>query len=236
LEHRGERAARRGRRGEDPPARRFGLPAAHAPVLVDRDDVRFGAYRAIDVVRAARPMPDMVDACRDGTAPPPLAWEPEGRAADNRAVYLTYLGNEWLPAIPEVDRRLRAQPPALVADLACGLGWSSIAIARAYPLVTVHGFDLDAAVIASAVRPANWTGCSPCWKPSVSAQAPPTRTSCGPPRNHSREGLKKTLEKMDTGRGPVCAETTACSPPHVGFLAWKTGCSVQANGAPAHIT
>ena len=29
----------------NPPARRFRLPAAHAPVLVDRDDVRFGAYR-----------------------------------------------------------------------------------------------------------------------------------------------------------------------------------------------
>lgn len=135
----------------DPPARRFSLPAAHAPVLVDRDDVRFGAYRAIDIVRAARPLPDLVDAFRSGTAPPPLPWEPEGRAADNRAVYLACLGNEWLPAIPDVDRRLRADPPARVADLACGLGWSSIAIARAYPLVTVDGFDLDAAAITSAV-------------------------------------------------------------------------------------
>ena len=81
----------------DPLARRFSLPAAHVPVLVDRDDVRFGAYRAIDIVRAARPMPDLVDAFRIGTAPPPLPWEPEGRAADNRAVYLAYLGNEWLP-------------------------------------------------------------------------------------------------------------------------------------------
>ena len=136
---------------EDPLARRFSLPAAHVPVLADRDDVRFGAYRAIDIVRAARPMPDLVDAFRNGTAPPPLPWEPEGRAADNRAVYLAYLGNEWLPAIPDIDRRLRADPPARVADLACGLGWSSIAIAKAYPLVTVEGFDLDAAAIASAV-------------------------------------------------------------------------------------
>ena len=135
----------------DPLARRFSLPAAHIPVLVDRDDVRFGAYRAIDIVRAARPMPDLVDAFRHGTAPPPLPWEPEGRAADNRAVYLAYLGNEWLPAIADIDRRLRAEQPARVADFACGLGWSSIAIARAYRLVTVCGFDLDAAAIASAV-------------------------------------------------------------------------------------
>ena len=132
-------------------------------MLVDRDDVRFAAYRAIDIVRAARPLPDLVDAFRTGAAPPPLPWEPEGRAADNRTVYLTHLGNDWLPAIPDVDRRLRADPPARVADLACGLGWSSIAIARAYPLVTVHGFDLDAEAIAAAVdtprRRGSPTGC-----------------------------------------------------------------------------
>ena len=61
----------------DPLARRFSLPAAHVPVLVDRDDVGFGAYRAIDIVRVARPLPDLVDAFRNGTAPPPLPWEPE---------------------------------------------------------------------------------------------------------------------------------------------------------------
>jgi 2-polyprenyl-3-methyl-5-hydroxy-6-metoxy-1,4-benzoquinol methylase len=132
--------------------RRYRLPAAHAPVLADRDDVRFAAYRAIDIVRAARPLPDLVDAFRTGTAPPPLPWEPEGRAAENRTVYLTYLGSHWLPTVADVDRRLRAEPPARVADLACGMGWSSIAIARAYPLITVHGFDQDAEAIADAER------------------------------------------------------------------------------------
>jgi 2-polyprenyl-3-methyl-5-hydroxy-6-metoxy-1,4-benzoquinol methylase len=132
--------------------RRYRLPAAHAPVLADRDDVRFAAYRAIDIVRAARPLADLVDAFRTGAAPPPLPWEPEGRAANNRTIYLTYLGNQWLPAVADVDRRLRAEPPARVADLACGMGWSSIAMARAYPLVTVHGFDQDADAIADAER------------------------------------------------------------------------------------
>jgi 2-polyprenyl-3-methyl-5-hydroxy-6-metoxy-1,4-benzoquinol methylase len=47
-----------------------------------------------------------------------------------------------------------------VADLACGPGWSSIAIAQAYPLVTVDGFDLDADVIAAARRNAEQAGLS----------------------------------------------------------------------------
>jgi SAM-dependent methyltransferase len=133
-----------------PRERRYRLPAAHAPVLADRDDVRFGAYRAVDIVRAARSLPDLVDAFRTGAAPPPLPWEPEGRAPENRAMYLAHLGTDWLPAVEDVDRRLRSAPPARVADLACGLGWSSIAIAKAYPLVSVEGFDLDAEAIADA--------------------------------------------------------------------------------------
>lgn len=136
----------------DPQDRRFALPAEHVPVLADHDDERFSGHRAIDLARAARTLPDLVDAFRAGTGPPPLPWEPEGRAANNRTAYLTRLGREWLPAVPDIDRRLRAEPGARVADVACGMGWSSIAIARAYPLVSVAGFDVDADAIADATR------------------------------------------------------------------------------------
>src|SRR5436309_83983 len=39
---------------------------------------------------------------------------------------------------------------ARVADIACGVGWAAISIARAYPNTTVDGFDLDEASIALA--------------------------------------------------------------------------------------
>jgi 2-polyprenyl-3-methyl-5-hydroxy-6-metoxy-1,4-benzoquinol methylase len=135
-----------------PQQRTFYLPAASIPVLADPDDERFATHRAIDVARAARALPDLVDAFRTGSAPPSQPWEPEGRAADNRPTYLRRLGREWLPAIADVDRRLRSDPPARVADVACGMGWSSIAIAQAYPRVSVAGFDLDADAIADATR------------------------------------------------------------------------------------
>jgi len=53
---------------------------------------------------------------------------------------------------------MRDEPPARVADLACGPGWSSIAIARAYPLVSVDGFDLDADAIQAARHNAEEAG------------------------------------------------------------------------------
>jgi 2-polyprenyl-3-methyl-5-hydroxy-6-metoxy-1,4-benzoquinol methylase len=141
-----------------PQRRRYRLPPEHAPVLVDPDDLRYEAYRGVEIVRAARPLPDLVEAFRHGGAPPPLAWEPEGRAEPNRAPFLGPLGREWLPAIPEIDRRLRADPPARVADAACGSGWSSIGMAKAYPGITVDGFDLDAEIIEAARRHAEDSG------------------------------------------------------------------------------
>jgi 2-polyprenyl-3-methyl-5-hydroxy-6-metoxy-1,4-benzoquinol methylase len=60
------------------------------------------------------------------------------------------LGTEWLPAIVDVDLRLRTEPPARVRDVACGTGWSSIAMAQAYPHITVDGVDLDHDAISAA--------------------------------------------------------------------------------------
>ena len=42
------------------------------------------------------------------------------------------------------------QPPARVLDMACGTGWSSIAMAQAYSKITVDGVDLDHDAINAA--------------------------------------------------------------------------------------
>lgn len=134
----------------DAQRRRYRMPPEHAAVLADPDDLRYEAHKGVDIARVARSLPDLVEAFRTGGAPPPIPWEPEGRAEFNRARFLNLLGKEWLPAIADVDERLRGDPPARVADIACGTGWSSIAVARAYPKVVVEGFDLDPDVIAAA--------------------------------------------------------------------------------------
>ena len=141
---------------EDPRAepldRRYWLSPEHIPVLANRDDVRYEAHTGVDIVRAGRWLPQLVEAFRVGNAPPPLPWEPEGRAEANRARFINLLGTEWLPAIVDLDRRLRAEPPGRVLDVACGTGWSSIAMAQAYPNVTVDGVDLDHDAISAARR------------------------------------------------------------------------------------
>jgi predicted O-methyltransferase YrrM len=68
------------------------------------------------------------------------------------------LGTEWLPAIVDLDVRLRAEPPARVLDVACGTGWSSIAMSQAYPNINVDGVDLDHDAIGAARRNAERAG------------------------------------------------------------------------------
>jgi SAM-dependent methyltransferase len=141
-----------------PLTRRYHLPAGHAPVLADTGDVRYQGFSGVELVRAARWMPAVAEAMRGGGAPPRQPWAPEGRPEFNRAVYLNLLAKQWLPAISDVDLRLRGEPPARVADLACGTGWSSIAMAQDYPLISVDGFDLDTDAVQAARHNAEQAG------------------------------------------------------------------------------
>jgi 2-polyprenyl-3-methyl-5-hydroxy-6-metoxy-1,4-benzoquinol methylase len=142
----------------EPGVRRYSLPPEHIPVLADPDDLRYEAHKGVEIARAGRVLPQLVEAFRTGGAPPPLPWEPEGRAEFNRPLFLNLLGKAWLPAIPDIDGRLRADPPARLADVACGTGWAAIAIAQAYPRVAVDGFDLDQDAVAAAREHAGKAG------------------------------------------------------------------------------
>ena len=78
------------------------------------------------------------------------------RPAANRPLFLGPLGQEYLPSIPDVDSALRAG--GRVADVGCGLGWSAIGIALAYPDATVDGYDVDGPSIEAARRNAREAG------------------------------------------------------------------------------
>ena len=137
----------------DAGTRRYTLPAGHDEVLLDPENLSYLVQVARMVIGGVPIAPRLVDAFRSGEGIPWSAYGAdviEGQAGQNRPVFLKQLGQEWLPAIPDLHARLSADPPARVADVACGGGWSSIGIARAYPKVRVDGFDLDESSIALA--------------------------------------------------------------------------------------
>jgi precorrin-6B methylase 2 len=134
---------------------RFSLPPGHDEVLVDETSLKFSASLAQSAVACVRPIDEVVEAFRSGDGLTFDGYGADGRlsqARSTRPMFENLLGSEWLPAVPEVHARLTADPPARVADVACGSGWSSISIARAYPKVSVDGIDLDEASIEDARR------------------------------------------------------------------------------------
>ena len=139
----------------DPSARRYTLPEEHKEVLLDRDSLNYLAPLGRFTIGVLTGLPKLLQAFRSGGGVPYPDYgidAREGQADVNRTMFVNLLGSEWLPAIPDVHARLQTDPPARVADIACGTGWSSIAIARAYPKVRVDGFDSDEASIELAKK------------------------------------------------------------------------------------
>ena len=143
-----------------PSERRYSLPPAHAEVLVDRTSPAYlGALGCITDMTAV--LPALIESFRNGRGVP---WAHYGDGARmmqaelNRPGYQTAMAEVWFPAMPDVEERLRSSSTTRVADVACGTGWSSIALALAYPDVEVDGFDADDASIADARRHADEAG------------------------------------------------------------------------------
>jgi SAM-dependent methyltransferase len=137
----------------DADARRYDLPAPHRDVLLDEVSPYFVAPVTYALAGIARVLPELLAAYRNGTGVPFAAYGEEIRdhiEQLNRPMFVNDLATSWLPAIPELHDRLQADPPARVAEVACGAGWASIALATAYSKVRVDGFDLDAASIERA--------------------------------------------------------------------------------------
>jgi SAM-dependent methyltransferase len=143
----------------DAEERRYALPAAYVAPLTDELDLGHVAPFARATIGFVKQVDHLVEAFRTGGG---VSWAQlgadarEGQAGANRPLFLGPLGREYLPSIPDVDVALRVG--GRVADVGCGLGWSSIGIALAYPDVTVDGYDVDAPSIAAARRNARDAG------------------------------------------------------------------------------
>jgi 2-polyprenyl-3-methyl-5-hydroxy-6-metoxy-1,4-benzoquinol methylase len=137
----------------DGASRRFRLPEAHVEPLLDVSSLNYVAPMARSVLGSIRPIDALLAAFRSGEGVPFAAYGDdlhEGQAGFTRPLFENLLTTEWLPSVPEVHERLLADPPARVADVACGQGRSSIELARAYPKVRVDGIDSDRASIGRA--------------------------------------------------------------------------------------
>ncbi|MGH3934112.1 MAG: class I SAM-dependent methyltransferase [Pseudonocardiaceae bacterium] len=139
----------------DPATRRYSLPAGHAEALLEPDSSGYVAAAVPGLVGLAKVLEVVAAAYRSGEGVGFARYGAEIRdhiSGFNRPMFVNELTSEWLPALGEVHLRLESGAPVRVLDVACGTGWSSIALAKAYPTVRVDGVDLDEASIVEARR------------------------------------------------------------------------------------
>ena len=136
---------------EDPSQRRYSLGEGAAEVLAQPDSLNYMAAVVRMAVSTAAPLPELLQAFRSGGGVPWSSYGAdarEGQADINKPIFLQLIG-DWFTSVPALHQRLSAGN-ARIADVGCGGGWSSIAMARAYSGVQVDGIDVDAPSIELA--------------------------------------------------------------------------------------
>jgi SAM-dependent methyltransferase len=136
----------------DAVARVYVLPAHYEAVLVDPHSELFVAPLGRFMAGVGQQSEALLDAYRQGSG---VSWAQFGdlartaQADFNRPFFEHTLVTGYVSQIPEVDQALRLAG-ARVAEIGCGAGWASIALALGYPEATVAGLDIDSPSVEMA--------------------------------------------------------------------------------------
>ena len=143
----------------DAKQRVFTLPPGPAEVLLDVDSLNYLGPLTRMAVAAGRRIDSLLAVYRDGGG---VSWDAfgddarESQAALNRPWFTHRLGPA-LAGVPDLHTAL-SRPGARILDLGCGGGWSTLALARAYPDAAVVGVDIDEPSVVAARAAAETAG------------------------------------------------------------------------------
>jgi hypothetical protein len=119
--------------GNDEGKRRFRLPPAATEVLTETGSLSYLAPIARMFAASAAHLPELLQAYRGGGG---VSWAELGdEARESQADANRPLFEQWLGAVLKQTEvhGLLSKPGARIADVGCGLGWSTVTLARAYP-------------------------------------------------------------------------------------------------------
>lgn len=145
----------------EPATGRFSMSPEQAMVFVNADSPVYlaGAFELVAAMIEAEPK---VEACfRHGTG---VRWGDSAgclfcaTGAFFRPGYVNNIVQAWIPALRGVEAKLRSG--AKVADIGCGVGFSTLLMAEAYPESEFTGYDFHAPSIEEARRHAQAHGLS----------------------------------------------------------------------------
>ncbi|MGH2558478.1 MAG: class I SAM-dependent methyltransferase [Thermomicrobiales bacterium] len=132
-------------------SKEFSLTPEQAFVLVNRDSPAYLGSMVHLLLDYWKNVDLLTDVIRSGGGVPQDHFGAEwscGFERFSRTAFLNNLCQDWIPSMPEVDRRLRAGGTA--ADIGCGNGQALIELAKGYPEARLVGYDYHAPAIETA--------------------------------------------------------------------------------------
>ncbi len=124
--------------------RRYRLSPAAAEVLTDEHSLAYLGALPRMIASVGGQLDNLATVYRQGGG---VSWAELGDDARSAQAALNrpWFESALAPALAGVSdlHQLLSTPDARIADVGCGAGWSTIALARAYPQAHVVGFDVD---------------------------------------------------------------------------------------------
>lgn len=139
--------------------RTYFLPPEHALFLADENSPEYCGGALHMPVPLLSLAPEVMKAFRVGGGVHQHEHHAEMAEAIERFTlpfFTSYLTQQWLPSMPEVQKKLLEG--CRVADVGCGGGQAVIAMGRAYPNSKIYGFDHHAPAIERAITNARTAG------------------------------------------------------------------------------
>lgn len=143
--------------------RRYSISPEHAIVLTEKTSPAYlgGVGKLLNALGSV--LPALVEAFKTGQGVPYSAYGPDavdGQAELTLPGYVNSLVAEWVPQVRGLKERLEVDPPARVAEIACGVGNAAVELAKGFPKIKIDGYDLDETSIARARKNAEEAGVS----------------------------------------------------------------------------
>jgi ubiquinone/menaquinone biosynthesis C-methylase UbiE len=145
----------------DDEANRFSISPEYGTVLSDQDNSSYMASFLCWIPSLAGVIEPLMEAFRSGGGVPYEDYGADTLEAvgmGNRPMFVNDYVDIWIPALPEIKTIL--EDGGRVAEIGCGVGWSSISLAKGFPNVKIDAFDMDRASIEQARANAEKAGVS----------------------------------------------------------------------------
>jgi hypothetical protein len=204
----------------DAAGRVYGLDAEQSATFGDDESPLYAGAMALLVGGLAEVMTRLPDTYRTGQGIPFGAYGDDvriGQALFNRAGWRDRLAQEWVPALPGVGELL-SRAGARAVDLGCGTGFSSVALATAYPARAAYSRMVEgrnSAPVAAEPSCERPTG-----RQCRTLEAASSRSTSLPPAANSSSARSSTTTTTPPGRS---AARTAASD----STGWAMSCSAS---------